>query len=343
MRFATRDTFKPINTIARALALISKDPMGALQRARADFPDDYELQETIETRAAVVPTSAATVTQFSATAVSDLGGVIGPLSAFSQITSRALGVNLDVPQSSVLVPHAIAAADSVSFIAPGSPIPVKNFTLASATLSPHKAAAIVALTREAAEHTNAEQMIRALLSENVGLSIDKLLLDANDTDGIRPAGLRYNVSADTTNGTMAEDLADLAASVAGVAGNLSNIVYVASPDLAVRIAIALPNNSIPVIATGGLAAGTIMAIAVNALAVAASPTIRIDVSDETTLHMEDTSPAALSTVATPNTVAAPIRSLFQTDAKALKLVFETDWKWRTTPSNCIAWMTSITW
>src|SRR3954462_5919046 len=41
------------------------------------------------------------------------------------------------------------------------------------------------------------------------------------------------------------------------------------------------------------------------------------VSDQAVLHMEDTAPAQLSTVATPNAVAAPIRSLFQTEPDGL--------------------------
>jgi hypothetical protein len=57
--------------------------------------------------------------------------------------------------------------------------------------------------------------------------------------------------------------------------------------------------------------------------------------------MEDSSPTALSTAGTPNVTSAANRSIWQTDAKALRLIFEVDWKWRTT--DAIAWMTSIEW
>ena len=181
-----------------------------------------------------------------------------------------------------------------------------------------------------------------MLIENVGVSIDKLFFDATDTDGVRPAGLRYGTAALATAGstTMQEDLTTLGAAVAPKASSLEDIVYVASPDLALKIAIALPNLKIPVISTAGFSAGTIAAMVPSALAVTASPEIRFDVSDATGLHMDD-SPSQISTVGTPNTVAAPVRSLWQTDTKALRLIFEVDWKWRA--SGAIAWMTSIGW
>lgn len=341
--FARRDPFAALNVISRAAAMASRDPMGALQRARAEHPDDYELHETLETRAAVVPTSAASVGQFSQTSVADVGAVIGPMSAFTLITARALAIDLGGPSATVSVPSVASASGTVTFIAPGEVIPVKQFSLVAASLTPRKCAAIVTLTREASEHTSAEKIIRALMIENVSLSIDKLFLDATDTDSVRPAGLRYGTAALTSAGSTSRDadLTTLVAAVAPKAGTMDNVVLVASPDLAAKIMIALPNLKIPVYATAGLAAGTIAALACNALAVAATPRIDWSISSETVLHMEDASPLAISTVGTPNTVAASARSLWQTDAKALRLIFEIDWKWRTT--GAIAWMTSIAW
>lgn len=338
-----RREMSAIDMISRAAAYIIREPQTAHTLAKAERPDDYDLHDTLKTRAAVVPTSAANTTAFNQTAVSDLGAVIGPMSGFKQITDRALGVSLDTPQAAVSIPHAIAAADTVTFVAPGAPIPVKQFVLGSATLIPHKASAIVTLTNECANHTNADVVIRQLMTENVGLSIDKLFLEATDTDGVRPAGLRYGVAALSSAGAtkMMEDLTTLASTVAPKASSIDDIVFVASVDLAVKIMLALPNLKIPVIATAGFTAGTIAAMVPSALGVAASPTIKFDVNNETALHLEDTSPAHLSATGTPNVVSAPSRSLWQTDAKAIRLIFEVDWKWRTT--GAIAWMTSIGW
>ena len=104
---------------------------------------------------------------------------------------------------------------------------------------------------------------------------------------------------------------------------------------------AVPLFPFTVFATGGVAEKTAIALATNALAIAASPTIRFEVSNETALHMEDTAPTALSTAGTPNAVAFPIRSMYQTDCSAVRLIFGIDWKWRC--ANAIAWMTTLAW
>jgi hypothetical protein len=343
MNFQFRRTaYDTLNTVATAAAYLLRDGDNALKNARAERSDDFDLHEAIRTKAAVVPTSAATVSQFSQTAVSDLASVIGPMSAFSQITSRALGLSRN-NNAGISIPHGLAAADTVSFVAQGAPISVKQFSFGSVTIATKKAAAIVALTRELTEHSEAEKIIRQLLIENVGVSVDKLMLDSTDTDGIRPAGLRFGTAALTSAGAtkMLEDLTTLAAAVAPKASSMDDIVFVASVDLAVKIALALPLLKIPVIGTAGFSAGTIAAMVPSALAVEAAPEINFSVSDSTALHMEDTSPLPISTVATPNTVAAPVRSLWQTDAKAVRLIFEVDWKWRV--PGAVAWMTTVGW
>ena len=44
-----------------------------------------------------------------------------------------------------------------------------------------------------------------------------------------------------------------------------------------------------------------------------------------TLHMEDTTPLPIGTVGTPNVIAAPTRSLWQTDTLGLRLTTEMSW------------------
>ena len=141
------------------------------------------------------------------------------MSAFSQITTRRLsGVSLATSSASVSIPHAVAAADTVSFIAQGSPISVKQFAFGSATLSPKKAGGIRALTRELSEHSDAGKIIRGLLLiENVGVSVDKLMLEATDTDGIRAgwSQVRHGCADERRAATkMIEDLTTLASAVA---------------------------------------------------------------------------------------------------------------------------------
>jgi hypothetical protein len=57
--------------------------------------------------------------------------------------------------------------------------------------------------------------------------------------------------------------------------------------------------------------------------------------------MEDTTPLAIGTAGTPATVAAPARSLFQTDSIALRMIMDVNWTLRR--SGVVAWTSSVTW
>jgi hypothetical protein len=96
-----------------------------------------------------------------------------------------------------------------------------------------------------------------------------------------------------------------------------------------------------VFSSSGLAANTIMAVATNALAVAVDPVPRIESSVEAVMHYEDASPAQIGTAGSPNTVAAPTSSLYQTDTVGLKIILKVPWGLRA--SGAVAWLTSATW
>jgi hypothetical protein len=57
--------------------------------------------------------------------------------------------------------------------------------------------------------------------------------------------------------------------------------------------------------------------------------------------MEDTNPAHLGTVGTPNSFAAPAMSMFQTDSMALRLVLPMNWIVRRT--GVVSWVAGVTW
>jgi hypothetical protein len=68
---------------------------------------------------------------------------------------------------------------------------------------------------------------------------------------------------------------------------------------------------------------------------------RFDVSDQATIHMEDTNPLAIGTVGAPNSVAAPTRSLWQTDSLGIRMILPMNWT--LLRSGIIAWVTGVTW
>jgi hypothetical protein len=81
-----------------------------------------------------------------------------------------------------------------------------------------------------------------------------------------------------------------------------------------------------------------------ALAAATDPTPRIQVSREGLVHMEDTSPQPIGTpggLPPPNVVAAPTRSMWQTDSVSIKVVLRVSWGLRA--AGGLAWTSAVTW
>ena len=191
-----------------------------------------------------------------------------------------------------------------------------------------------------------EALASAVLSESVGLALDTALLDDSPGDATRPAGLRNGISPLTASTTtppseaLAEDVRELVVAVAGVAGN-APIILVASPAQAVSLKMWMGGNPIYEVLACGLAGGVVVAVASNALVSAVDPVPRIDVSRAAVLHMEDVSPLQISAERTPPTVAAPVRSLFQTDTIALRLRLEVSWALRN--AGGLAWMQNVIW
>ena len=294
----------------------------------------------IQTRAPSTPLATTSSASFNETNPLDGVASLTPMSALTAVRAKAVTANLD--DGPVFI-HSAAAGPALNFIAQGAPAPVIQASFSGVTLNTRKAVVQWVQTREVTESSNAFLLTKQHISEQVSPSIDALMWDALETDGVRPSGLRFGIGAETSGGasSMIPDLALLASDVSGVAGSMSNIVFVASPDIATKIAIALPQFAFPVIATAGISSATIICVAANALAIGAGSTIRFETSDVTSVHMEDTSPAGLSAVGTPNTVAAPIRSMFATDCVACRLIFEIDYKLRA--ANSLSWMTGITW
>jgi hypothetical protein len=65
-------------------------------------------------------------------------------------------------------------------------------------------------------------------------------------------------------------------------------------------------------------------------------------SSVATFHEESETPLPISTAGTPNVVSAPVRSLYQTNSWALRMMLDADWaKLRT--SGLVQELTSVAW
>jgi hypothetical protein len=349
-----RDGVRPSDYLVRAILACAQANLGenrgiGAERLAAEmWPGDEPTRLVL--RAATEPATTGTsgwASELAASTTSDLVLTLGPTAAAGELFR--LGTALAFGQTAQInLPGIVSASTDVAWVAQGSPMPIRQLSVGSgAALTPKKLAAGFVVSRELVEHSvpNAEKLLRACLAESVGAALDAAVFDASAASASRPAGLRNSVSvtAATSGGSdaaMMKDLGALAQAVAGVAG--MSIAFVASPAAAVKIALrAGPEFRFPVLASNGLAAGFVMAVALPALASAVDPAVRIDASAESLVHMEDTTPLQIGVSATPNTVSAPTRSLFQTDAIGFRIILEASWGLRA--ANAVSWTEAITW
>jgi hypothetical protein len=116
-------------------------------------------------------------------------------------------------------------------------------------------------------------------------------------------------------------------------------VLIVGPAQAASFSLLAPSSTLSVLVSPTVAAG--VAIMVDAAAFASAlgvPTFKVSI--HTTLH-ENTVPLAIGTPGTPATVAAPTRSMYQTDTSALRSIVPIDWILRR--SGAVAYLTGATW
>jgi hypothetical protein len=97
---------------------------------------------------------------------------------------------------------------------------------------------------------------------------------------------------------------------------------------------------IPIIDSSTVTAKTVILIDAADFVVVGGEGPRMELSDQATLHMEDTAPLDLVS-GSPGTVASPQRSLFQTDSIALRMVLPLNWVQRR--AGTVAWTQNVTW
>jgi hypothetical protein len=138
---------------------------------------------------------------------------------------------------------------------------------------------------------------------------------------------------------MNADVAGLFTAISAV-GNIDDIVLIASPAQAAALALQPRSGELRVWSSRALAAGTVVAIDVNGFISAFGALPRIEASGEAVAHFEDTTPLAVSTAGSPNTVAAPLRSAFSTDCTIVRCILSASWVVR---PNSVAMVTGASW
>lgn len=312
--------------------------------ARETWPHDTDA--TWIAKAAISPTTTASASGLLRTVLANFLTSLGPASAGSQLLARGISLSFDNNGALLKVPNILASGTGAGFVAEGAPIPVRQLLVGALSLEPHKFASISPFTGELFQFSipNIEIIVRQELTENVGLALDIALLGSTAGDATRPPGLRYGIAALTPSAVappteaMIADVANLIGDVAVVAGN-APIILIGSPERVTKLRLRAPRDlPLEMLASGAVGDDELIAVATNAIASAVDPVPRLDVSNETLLHMEDATPLAIGTP--PSTLATPARSLFQSDVTGLRMIMQVAWGLRH-PSG-LAWLDNIT-
>jgi hypothetical protein len=281
--------------------------------------------------------------------VADFVDSLAPQSAGASL----LGMGLSLPASDgaiFQVPAIAASPGKADFIIEGGDIPVEQFDVSNnLVLNLRKLASISAFTRESMEHSipAVELLVGNALRASMSASLDAKLLDANAADSARPAGLLHGISAGSESANsnlveaMEEDLSTVIGGVAPVAG-ANPIVLVLAPPQGRRLKLRMAGRGdlgFDVLISSALTEKAVVAVATNCLASALDPTPRLDVSSQTVLNFDDSSPQDIVTNGTP--AAGSTKSLFQIDVLALKMVLRVCWGLRS--ASGLSWLEDTIW
>jgi HK97 family phage prohead protease len=296
-----------------------------------------------------------------------------PQSIFPRLAAQ--GMSLDFGRAGIInMPTRVRTTTIAgSFVGEGQPIPVRQALFATQAITPKKLGVITVMTREIEQHSipAIEGLLRQAISEDTGESIDSVLLDQNPADQVRPPGIRNGITvtpftpqAAETSGfyRMVRDIRSLKAALIGPTNdNVRAPCWMMNPIRADAIALnPAPGTGLfpfrddiragrlegwPVFESTTIDRNQIIVVDAADFVTAGQGAPTFEVSDQATLHMEDTAPGPIHgpqppiPPGTPGP-ATPVRSLWQTDSYALRLLYRVNWMLR---RPMVAWMTGFTW
>jgi hypothetical protein len=333
---------QPTNQVWRAAAAVVRGHIAHVppeQMAKTMYPDDTVtpiIARAASTMATL--TDAAWAGPLARYAVSQAVEDIVTMTAAGRMEAAG-ALRVDMGQlSSVTVPgRAITAADAGAWVAEGAPIPAKQFNYTPGVLRLRKLAVIVTLTEEMSRTSNLEALLRSMLTSAAGLAIDAQMFSAIAGDTTKPAGLFNGLTpiavaaAGDAFSNCGQDLGQLVADIATRGGG-RNVFFVGAPAQATSIDF-FSSGEFQVAASAGMADKSVAALEPASLAFAiADP--EFAVANVAAVQMDDTAPAA------DLLTKSPVKSMYQIDAFALRMVVYAAWTMR---APHVAYMTGVGW
>lgn len=281
-----------------------------------------------------------------------------PYSVYPNLRDRGIRLSFD-GVGSVSIPSRTAGGAGGGFVGEGQPIRVGRITTAATTMTPKKMGVIVPFSRELAKRSTPaiEGLVRQAILEDTGVVLDTIMLDATAGDTVRPAGLLNGVAAvgvGSGGGDFEAVLADFKALLAPfyAANAADSITVLMNPAQGLALAL-MPGpdgvigsfmtplrDRLSFIESTNVPAGRLIAIRTSDLATALGDTPEFDISEQATVHMEDTNPLEIVSGTGPTT-ADPVRSFFQTATIGVRMLMDVSWKMRRT--GMVQWVNGTSW
>ena len=337
---------------------------------REIYGDDEATRAVVEwhVKAASAP-AMTTVTGWAAelaqTIYSGFMETLYPKAIFPRLAGYGMSLSFGSAGKIVIPTRSVTPTIAGSFVGEGLPIPVRQGAFTSQTLTPKKMAVITSWTREMDMHSvpAIEGLLRNAVQEDTSIAVDSVLIDANAATTVRPAGILNGVTVTTATAgggfaALVGDIGNLSgALLTGTKGNVRNPVWLMNPQQINKIGLtAAPGAGVfpfreeigtgrlggwPVIDSGTIPLGTVIVMDAADFVAVGGEAPRFEISDQATLHFEDTSPTDITTTGTPPVAAFPVKSMWQTDSLALRLILPLNWAIRRT--GMVAWTQSVTW
>lgn len=291
------------------------------------------------------------------TAYADFLDALVGYSIYPALRDRGIGLNFD-GVGTVLIPSRTAGGAGGGFVEEGKPIRVGRVTTASTTMSPKKMGVIIPFSKELAKRSTPaiESVVRQAILEDTSAVLDPLILDAVAGDNARPAGLLNGVSAVAAGygggdyKAVQEDFkALLAPFIAANAADSITVVMNSAQGLSLALMdgpIGNPDwfnkikERVNIVESTHATAARLVALRNSDFATATGDAPEFDVSEQATIHMEDTTPLEIVSGTGPTT-ADPVRSLWQTNSVAIRMLMDVSWKMRR--GGMVQWINGTSW
>lgn len=252
------------------------------------------------------------------------------------------------------------------FRAEGSPIPVKALQFTSQSMTPKNMGVILTATEEMLSRSSIDLAgyFQSAMVTDTAEGLDLIFISNTAGTAIQPAGIRNALPPGDTRpasgtGTITDIVADVKAMITTMVnakmGKAGTTRWIMSPANWLTVGMALtvtgakqfpettqgklsfydvltttqiPDNVILLVDFGHISAGF------------GSPNFLA--SNVATLHEENTNPLPISAPGAPNVVAAPVRSLYQTNSWALRMMLDADWK-KLRAAGLVQELTAVAW